>query len=78
MTAQFTLSAFGDEIDDAVETQLKVLRDLDIGYLELRSAWGTNVLVLSDAQVNRLNDLCESAFDSGELHWKSDRQIACR
>ena len=60
MTARFTLSAFGDEIDDDIEVQCSVLKDLDIGYLELRSAWSTNVLALSDAQVNRLNDLCEA------------------
>ena len=59
MTAQFTLSAFGDEIDDDVEEQLRVLNELDIGYLELRSAWGTNVLNLSDDEVGRLNELCE-------------------
>ncbi len=60
MTARFTLSAFGDEIDDDIATQLKVLNDLDIGFLELRSAWGTNVLALSDAQVSRLNELCKA------------------
>ena len=60
MTAQFTLSAFGDEIADDVDEQLKVLNDLDIGYLELRSAWGTNVLDLSDDDVARLKDRCEA------------------
>ena len=60
MTAQFILSAFGDEIDDDVEEQLRVLNELDIGYLELRSAWGTNVLKLSNDEVGRLNDLCKA------------------
>ncbi len=60
MTAQFTLSAFGDEIDADVDVQLRVLNKLDIGYLELRSAWGTNVLELSDAEVGRLLDRCEA------------------
>ena len=60
MTARFTLSAFGDEIADDVDEQLSVLNDLDIGYLELRSAWGTNVLELTDAQVGRLIERCES------------------
>ena len=58
MTASFTLSAFGDEIADDVDEQLKVLNDLEIGYLELRSAWGTNVLELSDEEVGRLIDRC--------------------
>ena len=60
MTAKFTLSAFGDEIDDDVNEQLRVLNELGIGYLELRSAWGTNVLELSDDQVGHLIELCHS------------------
>ena len=60
MTAQFTLSAFGDEIADDVDEQLRVLNELDIGYLELRRAWGTNVLELSDQEVRRLKDRCEA------------------
>ena len=60
MTARFTLSAFGDEIDADVDEQLRVLNELDIGYLELRSVWGTNVLDLSDEQVNRLAERCEA------------------
>ena len=60
MTARFTLSAFGDEIADDVDEQLRVLDELDIGFLELRSAWGTNVLDLSDDDVGRLMDRCEA------------------
>ncbi len=60
MTAQFTLSAFGDEIDADVDEQLRVLNELGIGYLELRSAWGTNVLELSDDEVARLIDRCDA------------------
>ena len=60
MTASFTLSAFGDEIAGDVDEQLKVLKELEIGFLELRSAWGTNVLELSDEEVGRLIDLCEA------------------
>ena len=59
MTASFTLSAFGDEIADDVDDQLTVLNELEIGYLELRSAWGTNVLELSDDEVARLIELCD-------------------
>lgn len=60
MTARFTLSAFGDEIAEDVDEQLTVLNELDIRHLELRSAWGTNVLELTDAQVGRLVGLCET------------------
>ena len=43
-----------------MDEQLRVLRDLDIGYLELRSAWGTNVLELTDEEVGRLIERCEA------------------
>lgn len=54
----YTLSAFGDEIDDDLETQLKLLNDLDVPGLELRAAWGTNVLKMTDDEVRRVRDLC--------------------
>ena len=60
MTARFTLSAFGDEIAGDVDEQLTVLKDLEIGFLELRSVWGTNVLDLTDEQVGRLMERCET------------------
>ena len=49
--AAFTLSAFGDEIDADLDTQLRVMSELRIGFLELRAAWGTNVSDLDDRQV---------------------------
>ena len=48
MTAEFALSAFGDEIADDLSDQLALLRKLKIGYLELRGVWGKNVLALDD------------------------------
>ena len=56
--AGITLSAFGDEIDDDMDVQLELLNELGIGYLELRSAWGTNVLELDDARVAAVKDAC--------------------
>lgn len=47
----WTLSGFADEIDPDLATQCRVLNELGIGFLELRSAWGVNVLDLSDEQV---------------------------
>jgi sugar phosphate isomerase/epimerase len=47
----WTLSGFADEIDPDLETQCAVLDDLGIGHVEFRSAWGTNVLDLTDEQV---------------------------
>jgi sugar phosphate isomerase/epimerase len=55
----FTLSAFGDEIADDLDEQLAVLEHLDIRYLELRSAWGVNVVQLSDAQVHAIDRACQ-------------------
>ena len=57
--ATFTLSAFGDEIDNDLKTQLQTLRDLRIGGLELRGAWGVNVLKLSDEQAFAVHQLCD-------------------
>jgi len=57
--AAFTLSAFGDEIDQDLKTQLRTLRDLRVGGLELRGAWGTNVLKLSDEQAVTVRRMCD-------------------
>lgn len=55
---KFALSAFGDEIADDLEEQLRVLRELNIGHLELRGAWGKNVLYLDDDEVSALQRAC--------------------
>jgi len=46
-----TLSAFADEIATDFPTQLAVLRAHDVRHVDVRGAWGINVLKLSDAQV---------------------------
>ncbi len=56
--AAFTLSAFGDEIVVDFESQLQCLRDLNIGWLDLRAAWGVGVLQLDDGMVARVHHLC--------------------
>ncbi len=55
----FALSAFGDEIDQDLKTQLQTLRELRISRLELRGAWGTNVLKLSDEQASTVRRMCD-------------------
>ncbi len=60
MSATFTLSAFGDEIDQDLETQLTVLNRLEVGYLDLRGAWGKNVLRMEDADLTLVNQLCDA------------------
>jgi sugar phosphate isomerase/epimerase len=56
-----TLSAFGDEIAISLEDQLKHLRSLNVPGLECRTAWGVNVLKLTDEQAQQVRDLCDEA-----------------
>ena len=48
----WTLSGFADEIDPDLKTQCATLNDLGISHVEFRSAWDTNVLDLTDEQVD--------------------------
>ena len=48
----WTLSGFADEIDPDLKTQCATLNDLGITHIEFRSAWDTNVLDLTDEQVD--------------------------
>lgn len=57
-SATFTLSAFGDEIDQDLELQLQVLNRLDVAYLDLRGAWGKNVMRMDDADLAQVKALC--------------------
>ncbi len=60
MTTNFTLSAFGDEIDADLETQLKLLAEEGIRHLELRRAWGKNVLDLDADELRQAKTLLDS------------------
>ncbi|GAA4723440.1 Sugar phosphate isomerase/epimerase [Promicromonospora umidemergens] len=53
----WTLSGFADEISPDFETQCRVAAALDLKFIELRSAWDTNVLDLDDAQRQRVKSL---------------------
>ena len=53
----WTLSGFADEIADDLATQCAVLDRLGVRHLELRSAWGVNVLDLDDDQVEQARRL---------------------
>lgn len=53
----WTLSGFADEIDDDFETQLKLVQELGMHFIEFRSAWGTNILDLDEAQLARAEAL---------------------
>jgi sugar phosphate isomerase/epimerase len=52
MDAMWTLSGFADEIDDDFSTQCEVAAGLGLKFLEVRSAWGINILDLSDDQLD--------------------------
>ena len=53
----WTLSGFADEISAEPAEQFRTLADLGIRHVELRSAWGTNVLDLDDEQLARVGVL---------------------
>ncbi|HEX8036722.1 MAG TPA: sugar phosphate isomerase/epimerase family protein [Ktedonobacterales bacterium] len=58
-TTTFVLSAFGDEIDSDLAVQLDVLSAIGIHHLELRGAWGRNVLDLGEEDLARAKALLD-------------------
>ena len=55
------ISAFGDEIAFDLEDQIAVLQQHDLKALELRSAWGVNVVDLMPEQLETTRRLLEEA-----------------
>ena len=55
----FTLSAFADEISPEPQEQLDVLNQCGVEHIELRSIHKTNVLDLTDLQVNEFKSLLD-------------------
>jgi sugar phosphate isomerase/epimerase len=53
-TARWQLSGFGDEIDSDPVVQVAALQALGASYIEVRSAWGTNVVDFTDDQLAEL------------------------
>ena len=62
----WTLSGFADEISPDVETQCVVASGLGLRFVELRSAWGTNVLDLDDDPRERVAGLLRR-HDAGSV-----------
>ena len=56
-----TLSAFGDEIALDLDEQLALLHELRVPGLDLRAAWGINVLQLTDEQARQARQACDAA-----------------
>ncbi|GAB3402564.1 sugar phosphate isomerase/epimerase [Schumannella luteola] len=60
-TPTWTLSGFGDEIDPDPAIQVAVLKALGANHIEVRSAWGVNVVDLDDEQLAALADILKNA-----------------
>ncbi|WP_138417744.1 sugar phosphate isomerase/epimerase family protein [Sinomonas gamaensis] len=60
-TAQWELSGFGDEIDDDPRIQAAVMRALGAAHIEVRSAWGTNIVDMSEEQLTELKGVLDEA-----------------
>src|SRR6476661_1017322 len=56
----FTLSAFADEISPDPQTQIDVLKSCGVRHIEFRSILGTNVLALSDLQIQEFKALLDA------------------
>jgi sugar phosphate isomerase/epimerase len=55
----WTLSGFGDEIDPDPELQACVMLALGARNIEVRSAWGTNVVDLDQARTDQLKSILD-------------------
>ncbi|MCX2749379.1 sugar phosphate isomerase/epimerase [Arthrobacter sp. MI7-26] len=58
---EWELSGFGDEIDDDPKIQIAVMQALGANHIEVRSAWGTNIVDLDNAQLGELKSLLDAA-----------------
>ena len=56
----WTISGFADEIADDFTTQCEVASGLGLKFLEVRSAWGVNILKLDDAQLDTMKQTLAS------------------
>lgn len=50
---------FSDEISQDLEHALKVIKELGVEYVELRSMWGKNLMDLSPDELKRVKELIE-------------------
>lgn len=58
---RWDLSGFGDEIDADPRVQAAVMRALGASHIEVRSAWGTNIVDLSEEQLAELKKVLDEA-----------------
>ena len=64
----WTLSGFIDEISDDFSLQCKVASDLGLRYVEVRSAWGINILDLDERQLATLRETL-AEYGCRFQHW---------
>lgn len=55
----FTITGFADELGPDFETQMKIWNEMGLKYFELRAAWGTNVMDLTDEQVYKIKGIAD-------------------
>ena len=70
----WTLSGFIDEISDDFSLQCKVASDLGLRYVEVRSAWGINILDLDSGQLSKLRRDARRVRATGFQHRLTDRE----
>lgn len=61
LSVEWELSGFGDEIDDDPKVQIAVMQALGANHIEVRSAWGVNIVDLDGAQLLELKSLLDAA-----------------
>ena len=61
MADRWPLSAFGDEIASDLEDQIAALQEQSVGAVELRSAWGINVVDMDEETLDRAHRLLDAA-----------------
>lgn len=57
----WTITGFADEVSDDFAAQLDLMGQLGVRFIELRSAWGTRVLDLTDAELRRVKTMLDDA-----------------
>jgi sugar phosphate isomerase/epimerase len=57
--AAMRLTGFGDEVDPDPAVQIAVLQALGASAIDVRAAWGRNVVTLTDSDLVTLKSLCE-------------------
>ena len=55
----FTITGFADELDRDFEVQMDYWRKMGLSWFELRSAWGINVMDLSDEHISRIKAIID-------------------